>query len=108
MSNDAQKLAFDAPDGPMTSFARRMLELKNEGLLNKDALTATYGDQFEAFANGKAAMISQGMWALSGIIEKNKNIEIGFSPYPPTIERDEAGDPDGGGLGLRHHLGLET
>lgn len=86
LSNDPEKLAFEAPGGSMESFAKRILELKNAGLLNKDFLTATYDNQIEAFANGKAAMISQGMWALGGILEKNKDIEIGFSPYPPIID----------------------
>lgn len=87
LSNDASKLAFDAPDGSMETFAKRILELKNEGLFNKDFLTATYDNQIEAFATGKTAVISQGMWALSGILEKNKDMkDIGFSPYPPIMD----------------------
>lgn len=86
LDNDAAKLAFDAPGGCMETFAQRILELKRDGLFNKDLLTATYDNQIEAFATGKAAMISQGMWALSGILNTNKAMkEIGFSPYPPII-----------------------
>lgn len=85
--NESDKLAFDAPNGVMETFAKRILELKEEGLLNKDFLTATYDNQIEAFATGKAAMISQGMWALAGILDKNPNMkEIGFSPYPPIMD----------------------
>ncbi len=88
LNNDAEKLAFDAPGGPMESFAKRILELKDEGLFNSDFLTATYDNQLEAFAAGKAAVISQGMWALSGILEKNKAMkdDIGFAPYPPIMD----------------------
>lgn len=85
LANDDSKLRFEAEDGPMASFAARILELKKGGYFNRDFLTASYGDQIEAFASGKAGMISQGMWALSGILEKNSNMEIGFSPYPPII-----------------------
>lgn len=87
LANDDSKLRFDAVGGPIDVFAGRILELKNEGLLNADFLTATYDNQLEAFATGKAAMISQGMWALSGILDKNKNMkEIGFSPYPAIMD----------------------
>lgn len=83
INNDQSKLNFDAADGPMAVFAKRMLELKNGGLLNSDLLTATYDNQIEAFANGKAAVISQGMWALSNIVKANSNMkDIGFCPYP--------------------------
>ncbi|MEA4882307.1 MAG: extracellular solute-binding protein [Clostridia bacterium] len=86
LANDDSKLRFDAVGGPMDIFASRILELKNEGLLNSDFLTATYDNQLEAFATGKAAMISQGMWALSGVLDKNPDMkEIGFSPYPPIV-----------------------
>ncbi|MCR4426283.1 MAG: extracellular solute-binding protein [Firmicutes bacterium] len=87
LNNEEAKLRFDAPDGPMETFAKRLLELKEEGLLNSDFLTATYDNQLEAFATGKAAVISQGMWALSGILERNKNMkDIGFCPYPPIVD----------------------
>lgn len=88
LNNDAEKLAFDAPGGVMETFAARILELKREGLFNSDFLTATYDNQLEAFATGKAAVISQGMWALAGILEKNPSMasNIGFSPYPPIMD----------------------
>jgi raffinose/stachyose/melibiose transport system substrate-binding protein len=87
LSNEDEKLQFGAENGPMDSFGKRFLELKDNGLLNEDFLTATYDNQIEAFANGKAAVISQGMWALGGILEKNENMkDIGFSPYPPIVD----------------------
>jgi raffinose/stachyose/melibiose transport system substrate-binding protein len=88
LANDSAKLNFDAAGGPMDSFAQRFLELRVARLLNADLVTATYDNQLESFATGKAAMISQGMWALSGILERNPGMagSIGFSPYPPIVE----------------------
>lgn len=86
LNNDQAKLKFDARDGCMETLAARILELRDAGLVNKDFLTATYNDQIAAFASGKAAMISQGMWALGGILDFNKDMkDIGFSPFPPII-----------------------
>lgn len=84
INNESDKLAFDAENGSIDTFAKRLLELKSAGLMNGDALTATYDNQKEAFATGKAAMISQGMWVLGDLLKINPNIQnvIGFSPYP--------------------------
>lgn len=90
LANDDSKLQFAEVDGPMDSFGKRFLELKDEGLFNDDFLTATYDNQIESFASGEAAMISQGMWALGGILEKNPDMtNVGFSPYPPIVEGTE-------------------
>lgn len=84
INNESDKLAFDAENGVIDTFAKRLLELKDAGLINKDALTATYDNQKEAFASGKAAVISQGMWVLADLLKINPDIknDIGFSPYP--------------------------
>jgi raffinose/stachyose/melibiose transport system substrate-binding protein len=84
INNDSAKLAFDAPGGSMDTFAGRILELKKNGLINKDALTATYDNQKQDFASGKAAVISQGMWVLGDLLKLNPNLkdDIGFSPFP--------------------------
>lgn len=87
LANDDSKLKFGNEGGPIDSFGKRFLDLKNSGLFNKDFLTATYDNQLEAFATGKAAVISQGMWALSGILDKNKDMkDIEFSPYPAIVD----------------------
>jgi raffinose/stachyose/melibiose transport system substrate-binding protein len=87
LANDDSKLQFATEGGPMDTFAKKILGLKESGLFNKDFLTATYDNQLEAFATGKAAIISQGMWALSGILDKNKDFkDIGFSPYPSIVD----------------------
>ncbi|HEX7057137.1 MAG TPA: extracellular solute-binding protein [Bacilli bacterium] len=86
--NEQDKLAFDAPNGSMESFASRLLQLKKDGLINSDALTATYDNQKQAFVSGKAAMISQGMWVMGDLLKMDPNFasKIGFSPYPPIID----------------------
>ncbi|KRE58008.1 ABC transporter substrate-binding protein [Paenibacillus sp. Soil750] len=84
INNDGAKLAFDAPGGSMETFAARIMELKNEGLINADALTATYDNEKEDFVAGKAAMFSQGMWVLGDLLKINPDFakNIGFSPFP--------------------------
>ncbi|MCT4596458.1 MAG: extracellular solute-binding protein [Vallitalea sp.] len=88
LANDDEKLQFGAEGGPMDSFGACILSLKEKELFNKDFITATYDNQIEAFANGEAAVISQGMWALGGILEKSPDMadNIGFMPYPSIVE----------------------
>ncbi|MEA4998246.1 MAG: extracellular solute-binding protein [Candidatus Limiplasma sp.] len=84
LDNDSAKLNFGAPDGAMAVFAQNLLDLQANGLINADVLTATSDNCVEAFVTGKAAMFSNGMWALSGILEANPDMadKIGFAPYP--------------------------
>ena len=84
LNNDSAKLNFGASDGCMAVFAQNLLDLQAKGLINEDLLTATSDNCVEAFVTGKAAMFSNGMWALSGILEANpdKADKIGFAPYP--------------------------
>lgn len=84
LNNDSAKLNFGASDGCMAVFAQNLLDLQAKGLINEDLLTATSDNCVEAFVTGKAAMFSNGMWALSGILEANPDMadKIGFAPYP--------------------------
>lgn len=84
LENDGAKLNFGAADGCMAVFAQNLLDLQANGLINEDVLTATSDNCVEAFVTGKAAMFSNGMWALSGILEANPDMadKIGFAPYP--------------------------
>ncbi len=92
INNDAEKLAFDAPGGSMETFAARLMELKNEGLINADALTATYDNEKEDFVGGKAAMFSQEMWVLGDLLKINPDFadSIGFSPFPAIVDGTSA------------------
>jgi raffinose/stachyose/melibiose transport system substrate-binding protein len=88
INNESDKLQFDVVGGGIEAFAARLLELKNDGLINKDVLTATYDNQKEAFANAQAAIISQGMWVLGDLLKLNPDIagNIGFSPFPAIVD----------------------
>jgi len=88
LANDDSKIHLGDVGGPMESFAAAILSTRDKGLFNSDFLTATYDNQIEAFAMGKAAVISQGMWALGGILEMNPEMtgNIGFMPYPSIKE----------------------
>lgn len=92
--NDQTKLNFAGTDSAIKTFAEKFLELKNDGIFNSDFITASYDDQLENFATGKAAMISQGMWALSTIETDNPDMasKIGFMPYP-SMDATLAPDP---------------
>lgn len=84
LQNDSAKLNFGAPDGCMAVFAQNLLDLQANGLINADVLTAVNDNCVQAFVTGKAAMFSNGMWALSSILEANPDMadKIGFAPYP--------------------------
>lgn len=88
INNDASKLQFDKKNGGIEAFAGRLLELKEAGLINSDALTATYDNQKEAFVNGKSALFSQGMWVLGDLLKLNPDMaeDIGFSPFPAIVD----------------------
>jgi len=92
LANDQEKLRFGEADGPMAVFAEKMLELQNKGLINEDVITATNDNCVQDFASGKAAMFSNGMWALSSILEANPEMEdkIGFAPYPAYMPNSKA------------------
>lgn len=84
LNNDKEKLNFGASNGCMAVFAQNLLDLKNNGLINSDVLTATSDNCVQAFVSGKSAMFSNGMWVLSSLLEANPDIadKIGFAPYP--------------------------
>jgi raffinose/stachyose/melibiose transport system substrate-binding protein len=84
LTNDSTKLNFTGDNSPIVSFGTKFLELKTKGLINDNLLTASSDDQTDNFATGKAAVISNGMWCLSGILTKNSTMasNIGFMPYP--------------------------
>lgn len=48
----------------------------------KGFLSRTYEDGNEAFADGKSAMLLQGIWALSPILADNPDVNVGVFPYP--------------------------
>jgi len=88
LSNNLAKLGWDATEnGPLVKFAADFMGLQKEGLINKNIVTATYDNQTTEFATGKAAVISQGLWAAGDIEKKIANTSnIGFCQYPTIID----------------------
>ncbi|MFD0958110.1 ABC transporter substrate-binding protein [Paenibacillus chungangensis] len=88
INNESDKLQFDVAGGGIDAFAGRLMELKEAELINKDALTATYDNQKEAFVNGQSALFSQGMWVLGDLLNMKPDMAdtIGFSPFPAIAD----------------------
>ncbi|MCR4782744.1 MAG: ABC transporter substrate-binding protein [Lachnospiraceae bacterium] len=88
LDNDKDKLQYGDPNGAMATFAKNLVQLKDEGLINKDVLTATSDNCVQDFVNGKTAMLSNGMWVLSSLQEADPKIasKIGFAAYPSYME----------------------
>ena len=82
------RVDWDAPGGVMESFAEALMELEAKGLINDDAVTASYDNQKEAFASGEAVIINQGMWVVGDIIKLNPEMasNIGFGPFPSVVD----------------------
>lgn len=87
IENDQSILGFSETGSAPQLFADAILELQSKNLFNSDFLTATYDNALEVFANGKAANLMQGLWAISLIQEKNPDFRnIGFAPLPGLTE----------------------
>jgi len=98
IANDAAKLEFDKPGSRVETFAKALMDMKSAGLVNKNGASASYDNQLDAIANGKAAFVIQGMWALGDILKKNPDAHIGFWPIPALMPGDKPymiGSPDG-------------
>lgn len=57
--------------------------------MNKDAANMNGDDQQKAFANGKAAMMVQGLWAYVGAKSMNPKLNAGFIPYPAFADQKD-------------------
>jgi raffinose/stachyose/melibiose transport system substrate-binding protein len=90
-ANDLDTLGWNTDaDGILSVFGQNMMDMYKQGLINSNAVTATTDDLAEQFVSGKAAFVSQGMWALSAMQEKNPDFKsIGFMAYP-AMDGDKA------------------
>ncbi|OMF38863.1 hypothetical protein BK133_01290 [Paenibacillus sp. FSL H8-0548] len=61
---------------------QKQADLQTKGYLNKDLFSATYDMSLEQVATGKSAMIFQADWAISPLLEKYPDAEIGMFPMP--------------------------
>ncbi|WP_375105198.1 ABC transporter substrate-binding protein [Paenibacillus sp. RS8] len=57
-----------------------------EGILKPDMLGLSYDQALDEFATGKAAMWESGPWAVSTILEKSPDFELGMFPIPGSNE----------------------
>lgn len=87
IENDQSVLGFAEEGSAPQLFADAILDMQAQGLFNSDFLTATYDNALDAFANGRAANLMQGLWAISLIQEKNPDFDgIGFAPLPSLVD----------------------
>ncbi|MFC3803893.1 ABC transporter substrate-binding protein [Cohnella sp. GCM10012308] len=61
---------------------QKQADLQKKGYVNKDLFSGTYDMSLEQLATGKAAMIFQADWAVSPLIEKYPDAQIGMFPLP--------------------------
>lgn len=88
LSGNFSSLGWDnSASGAVATFASDLLELQKDGLINSDVVTATYDNQTAAFAQGKAAFICQGLWAMSNVAKVNSDTSFaGITYYPALLD----------------------
>lgn len=55
-----------------------------DGFINDHFLTGTDEESKVAVANGEAAMLINGSWAVRGLLTQNPDMEVGFLPLPTS------------------------
>ncbi len=88
-NSDLEALGWNTdPNGILATFYNDMIELQEKGLINANVATANSNNQLEMFATGKAAVISNGLWAVSSILSYNPEATefMGFGTYPSFME----------------------
>jgi raffinose/stachyose/melibiose transport system substrate-binding protein len=76
-------VSFQKNIAPVFAQQGELYSYAQEGFKN-----ATYDDGNAAFAKGQAAMLLQGVWAVSMIRELNPAINVGIFPYPAATADD--------------------
>jgi len=72
-----------------TPLSQNLLDLKTNGYLNTDALTAKYTDSAVALAEGKAAFGFYGPFICEEALKTNPNFNCGVMPIPSLAEGDK-------------------
>ena len=91
-NSDLEALGWNTnEDGLLATFYNDMIELQEKGLINANVNTATSNNQMELFATGKAAVISNGLWAVPTILNYNPDATefMGFTAYPAFTDSME-------------------
>jgi raffinose/stachyose/melibiose transport system substrate-binding protein len=88
--NDEQALLDGTYDwSKYTVLSQNLLDLKTNGYLNEDALTAKYTDAAAALAEGKAAFGFYGPFICEESLKTNPDFNCGIMPIPALVEGDE-------------------
>jgi len=88
--NDEQALLDGTYDwSKYTVLSQNLLDLKTNGYLNEDALTAKYTDSAAALAEGKAAFGFYGPFICEEALKTNPDFNCGIMPIPSLVEGDE-------------------
>lgn len=88
--NDEQALLDGTYDwSKYTVLSQNLLDLKTNGYLNEDALTAKYTDSAAALAEGKAAFGFYGPFICEEALKTNPDFNCGIMPIPSLAEGDE-------------------
>ena len=74
------KAKFNGPE--WTLMMERYKDLETKGYFSPGSLGTNYDQANMLVATGKAAMVVQGNWVLSGIRQSNSSIELGMFPLP--------------------------
>lgn len=90
--NNSEVLAFDADGSYVEVWAEKLLQLQEEGLIDsEEAITGTAATAYEAFATGKAAIVTSGTWWTGALVkqfpETKEFLDIG--PFPSIIDGRE-------------------
>jgi raffinose/stachyose/melibiose transport system substrate-binding protein len=88
--NDAQALLDGTYEWDnYTVLSQNLLDLKTNGYLNVDALTAKYTDSAVALAQGKAAFGFYGPFICDEALNTNPDFNCGIMPIPAIAEGDQ-------------------
>jgi raffinose/stachyose/melibiose transport system substrate-binding protein len=88
--NDEQALLNGTYDwSKYTVLSQNLLDLKTNGYLNEDALTAKYTDSAAALAEGKAAFGFYGPFICDEALKTNPDFHCGIMPIPALVEGDK-------------------
>jgi len=71
-------------DPAVVNAFKKLVELKDKGYLDKNAIAQKYADQQAKFYTGQAAMSMDGSWAVGGIVGDKSTVkdQVGFFNFP--------------------------
>ena len=98
------KITEGAPEAFSNHFSSSLPKiLQLSAFSQSGAASKNYADGNAAFGKGQAAMYLQGPWALSQLVQANKDIRLGTFPLPVTNNPERDQGPRQRGHGTLHH-----